>query len=145
MNTEEADFELHPQLAADSTSIADGPLSRLLLSEDARYPWCILVPRRAGAREIYALSEADQLQLLRESSELGRAMMDAFAGHKLNLAALGNLVPQLHLHHVVRYAGDAAWPGPVWGRHPALGYDEAARDERIAQLKAKLSPQWAWL
>ena len=113
-----AGFELHPRLAADCFVLGDFPLCRLLLMNDAQYPWFILVPRREGAREIYLLEERDQQQLLRESSQLSRAAMDAFKGEKLNVAALGNVVPQLHLHHIVRYASDPAWPGPVFGRHP---------------------------
>lgn len=139
------DFVLHPQLAADCIPIAEAPLSRLLLSKDARYPWFILVPRRADIREIYELSEADQAQLLLESSTLGKAAMQAFAGDKLNVAALGNMVPQLHVHHIVRYKTDAAWPGPVWGQHPAVAYDEAGRADRIQSLKTRLTTDWDWL
>lgn len=138
------DFALHPQLAADCQPLADGPLSLLLLLNDANYPWFVLVPRRAGVREIFELNEAEQAELLRESVDLGRAAMRAFGGDKLNVAALGNMVPQLHVHHIVRFAGDAAWPAPVWGRHPALAYSEALRNSRIAALRAELSPIWHW-
>lgn len=131
-------FELHPRLAADTFPVGDLPLCRLLLMNDAQYPWFILVPRREGAREIYLLDEADQAQLLRESVRLSRAMMDAFRGHKLNVAALGNVVPQLHVHHIVRYPGDPAWPGPVWGRHPPRAYAEDARQSCIATVRAAL-------
>lgn len=133
------DFELHPRLAADCFALAELPLSRLLLMNDAQYPWCILVPRRAGIREIYELSDNDQLALLRESSMLGRALMQAFAGSKLNVAALGNVVPQLHVHHIVRYENDPTWPAPVWGRHPARPYEDAQRRvfaERLLPLLA---------
>lgn len=139
------DFALHPQLAADSFALADAPLSRLLLSKDARYPWFILVPRRSDIREIYELDAADQAQLLLESSTLGLAAMQAFGGDKLNVAALGNMVPQLHVHHIVRFSTDAAWPSPVWGRHPAVAYDEAAREQRIQSLKTRLTADWHWL
>lgn len=138
-----SDFELHPRLAADTFVLGDFPLSRLLLMNDAQYPWCILVPRRAGLREIFELSEADQQQLLRESSTLGRAMMQAFEGHKLNIAALGNLVPQLHLHHIVRQEGDAAWPAPVWGRLPPQAYAPAARQARVQALLSRLGLEFA--
>ncbi|MGQ0586377.1 MAG: HIT domain-containing protein [Gammaproteobacteria bacterium] len=131
-------FELHPRLAADAFVLGDFPLCRLLLMNDAQYPWFILVPRRVGAREIYLLDEADQAQLLRESSALSRALMEAFRGEKLNVAALGNVVPQLHLHHIVRYAADPAWPGPVWGRHPAQPYSNAAKVQRIDVLRPHL-------
>jgi diadenosine tetraphosphate (Ap4A) HIT family hydrolase len=133
-------FELHPRLAADTFALGDFPLCRLCLMNDANYPWFILVPRRAGAREIYELAEPDQQQLLRESGALSRAIMAAFGGEKLNVAALGNVVPQLHVHHVVRTAGDAAWPAPVWGRHPARPYDAPARAARIAALRGQLLP-----
>lgn len=127
-------FELHPQLARDTWVLADLALSRLLLMNDAQYPWCILVPRIAGAREIYELSESDQAQLLRESVALGRAMMSAFDGAKLNVAALGNVVPQLHVHHIVRHHTDPAWPAPVWGKHPPRPYDEAQRRGFVDRL-----------
>ncbi|GAC1633114.1 MAG: hypothetical protein NVS9B10_28220 [Nevskia sp.] len=131
-------WSLHPQLAADSTVVGRFELSLLLLSNDANYPWFIVVPQRAGIREIHELAEADQAQLLRESSQLGRALMTAFRGTKLNLAALGNVVPQLHLHHIVRYEGDPAWPAPVWGRVPPKHYEAGARATRIAALLAQL-------
>ncbi len=131
-------FELHPRLAADTVPAGDLPLCRVLLMNDAQYPWFILVPRRENAREIYLLDETDRLQLWRESTQLSRALMGAFAGHKLNVAALGNVVPQLHLHHIVRYPGDPAWPGPVWGRHPPRPYADTERAERLAALRAAL-------
>jgi diadenosine tetraphosphate (Ap4A) HIT family hydrolase len=139
----EAGFELHPRLAADTTALGDFPLCRLLLMNDANYPWFILVPRRPGAREIYLLEEADQRQIWRESALLSRAVMDAFRGDKLNVAALGNVVPQLHLHHVVRHATDPAWPGPVWGKLPAKPYSEAARAQRVAALRPLLGADFS--
>ncbi|WP_428310849.1 HIT domain-containing protein [Hydrocarboniphaga sp.] len=139
------DFSLHPQLAADCTVLADAPLSRLLLMNDAQYPWFILVPRRAGLREIYELDLAGQQQLLAESVEFGRAAMQAFGGDKLNVAALGNMVPQLHLHHVVRRIGDPAWPAPVWGRHPAVPYTPGQISERQQALRPRLGADWRWL
>lgn len=139
------DFTLHPQLAADCTDLADAPLSRLLLMNDAQYPWFILVPRRAGLREIYQLAAADQQQLLAESVEFGRAAMQAYGGDKLNVAALGNMVPQLHLHHIVRRIDDPAWPAPVWGRHPAVPYTPEQLGERRAALLPLLGAGWRWL
>lgn len=138
MPATEDSFALHPRLAADGEVLRQWPLCTVLLMNDARYPWCILVPRRPGIREIYELSATDQQQLLRESSTLGRALMQAFAGTKLNVAALGNVVAQLHVHHVVRFEGDAAWPGPVWGRHPAEPYDEASRRRFVERLSPLL-------
>ncbi len=132
------DFELHPQLAADTLMLGDWPLCRVLLMNDARYPWCILVPRRNGIREIYELPVADQQQLLSESVRLGRMLMRLFNGHKLNVAALGNMVPQLHLHHVVRDPADPAWPAPIWGKHPPVAYSAQVAAERGAQLRHAL-------
>jgi len=137
-------FALHPRLAADAFVLGDFPLCQLLLMNDAQYPWFILVPRRAGAREIYLLEERDQQQLWRESSQLSQAAMEAYRGEKLNVAALGNVVPQLHLHHIVRYATDPAWPGPVFGRHPAQPYSEALRAERLGALRPRLPRNFAW-
>jgi diadenosine tetraphosphate (Ap4A) HIT family hydrolase len=134
-------FDLHPRLAADTLLLGDLPLCRLLLMNDAQYPWCILVPRREGVREIHELAEADQQQLLRESGVLARALLGAAGGGKLNVAALGNLVPQLHLHHVVRHAGDPAWPRPVWGVYPPRPYAEGERRARIAALRGAIDAQ----
>jgi diadenosine tetraphosphate (Ap4A) HIT family hydrolase len=131
-------FELHPQLAADTHLVGDLPLCRLLLMNDRQYPWTILVPRQAGLREIYQLSDADQQRLWRESALLSRTLMRAFNGDKLNLAALGNMVPQLHVHHIVRYLSDAAWPAPVWGKHPAQPYSATALAERLSLLRGLL-------
>ena len=125
-------FELHPQLAADCQLLGRFPLCLLLLLRDANYPWCVLVPGRADIREIHQLDEADQQQLMRESVLLARTMAQLFEADKMNVAALGNLVPQLHVHHIVRYRDDPAWPAPVWGRVPARAY-EAGELEAVAQ------------
>ncbi len=135
-------FQLHSRLAADTIQLAELSLSRLLLMNDARYPWCILVPRRDEISEIYQLSAAEQQQLWQESATLGEAMMQAFGGDKLNIAALGNLVPQLHLHHVVRYRDDAAWPGPVWGVGVAQTYEEQQRAQTVQRLRDALPESW---
>jgi diadenosine tetraphosphate (Ap4A) HIT family hydrolase len=130
-------FTLHPRLEADCIVMGDFPLSRLLLMNDSRYPWFILVPRREDIHEIFQLSETEQQQLQRESVALGQGIMDAFGGDKLNMAALGNLVPQLHIHHIVRYLDDAAWPNPVWGIGVAVPYSAeqvAAVRERIGRI-----------
>lgn len=118
-------FELHPQLAKDCVVAGDFPLCRVLLNRDANYPWFILVPKRADVREIFELSEADQQQLLWESSYFSQQIYRLFNADKLNVAALGNMVPQLHVHHIVRYKQDVAWPGPVWGAEPAIEYEES--------------------
>lgn len=132
-------FELHPRLAADCFVLGDLELSRLLLMNDAQYPWCILVPRRPGLREIHELDEPDQVLLLRESVLLGRALMQAFGGLKLNVAALGNVVAQLHVHHIVRFSDDPAWPAPVWGRLPARPYDADGRRTFVERLSPHLA------
>lgn len=130
------EFELHPRLAEDTLPLGQTRLNLIRLMNNRTWPWLLLVPRRPDLREVYQLSEPEQQQLLRESSALGEAMMAAFGGDKLNLGALGNMVPQLHLHHVVRHQGDPAWPGPVWG-HPATGrYSES----ELAEIALKLAP-----
>ena len=131
-------FELHPQLQQDCLEIGHFRLCRLLLMNESRYPWFILVPERVDVTEIYQLSEADQALLLSESSTLAQGLVKAFAGDKLNIASLGNLVPQLHVHHVVRYRNDPAWPAPVWGKFAPLAYDEAEFSAVVARLKASL-------
>ena len=130
-------FELHAQLARDCFVVKDLELCRLLLMNDSNYPWCILVPRRDSLREIHQLSEADQIQLIQESSRLSLAMLKLFPGEKMNVAALGNIVPQLHVHHILRSTDDKAWPKPVWGQVPAQIYEkEAAR--RVCEQLASL-------
>ena len=118
--------DIHPQLAEDCILLGRLPLCHLLLMDDCNYPWFILVPARADIREIYELERADRRQLLDESCLLAEFLMEAYAGDKLNVAALGNQVPQLHLHHIVRFANDSAWPAPIWGAHPAQAYDAEA-------------------
>lgn len=115
-------FELHPRLVEDTHYLGDFPLSALLLSKDSNYPWFILVPRVADATEIFELDAAQRASLLDESCLLSEHLQRAFQAHKLNVAALGNVVPQLHVHHIVRHHGDAAWPAPVWGVAPARAY-----------------------
>ena len=119
-------FALHPKLSEDTIELGDFPLCRLLLMNDVTYPWFILVPRRNDIREIHELNEADQQQLLKESSQLARQLGAVFQADKLNVAALGNLVPQLHLHHIVRYQDDPSWPAPVWGKAAPVPYTEEA-------------------
>lgn len=123
-------FELHPRLQADTQPLGDLPLCRVLLARDSQYPWLILVPRIAQLREIHHLAPEQQQQLMRESCAVAALMEQALSPDKINVAALGNLVPQLHLHHVARFSTDPAWPGPIWGAHPAVAYE--AQDLRIA-------------
>jgi diadenosine tetraphosphate (Ap4A) HIT family hydrolase len=128
--------ELHPRLRQDCRILGRFALCRLLLMGDANYPWFILVPDREDVTEIFHLSEADQQQLLRESSCLAAWLVERFQADKLNIAALGNLVPQLHIHHLVRYRDDAAWPAPVWGRVPPRPYTGEALERLLAKLRS---------
>ena len=136
-------FEVHPTLAHDCITLGGFSLCRLLLMNDATYPWFILVPEREGVTEIYQLSQEHQQQLLRESSRLARGLAEDFGADKMNIAALGNVVPQLHIHHIVRYRNDPAWPAPVWGKMEARPYQpgqiEALR-QRLHRLFADLAP-----
>ncbi|MFP3874136.1 MAG: HIT domain-containing protein [Thiohalophilus sp.] len=129
---------IDPKLAADCLLLGKFPLSHLLLMQDANYPWFILVPDRVNIQEIYQLPAEDQRQLLYESSLLGESLMKGFMGDKLNIAALGNVVPQLHLHHIVRYQSDPAWPAPVWGKVPVRPYDADLLEQVIGILKQVL-------
>ena len=129
------DFELHPQLAADCAVVGDLPLCRLLLMDDASYPWCILVPRRTGVREVHELGAADRATLFDEVTRLSAAMQGLFGADKMNVAALGNVVPQLHVHVIARRVGDAAWPRPVWGAVPRVPYADAAREDVVVRLR----------
>jgi diadenosine tetraphosphate (Ap4A) HIT family hydrolase len=130
--------ELHPQLQKDCLLVGRFTLCRLLLMRDANYPWFILVPDRDGITEIFQLSEEDQVRLLRESSRLSAVLVERFRADKLNIAALGNVVPQLHVHHVVRYRDDPAWPAPVWGRVPARPYSPEGLSAVLETLRSGL-------
>lgn len=132
-------FELHPQLQADTVEVIDLTLCKVLLMNDSQYPWLILVPRRADSREIYELSTADQAELWREVSHCGQALMQLHNGFKLNIGALGNMVPQLHIHVIARQASDPAWPGPVWGVNPAVPYSATALTEECSHLQNALT------
>ena len=127
-------FELDARLEADTYFVAKTPLCRLLLMDDARFPWLILVPEVAGISEPFDLSEADQTVLWRESMRLSHFLKAHYHADKLNIAALGNQVPQLHLHHVARYHSDVAWPGPVWG----IGTPEPYATEEATRLIGSL-------
>jgi diadenosine tetraphosphate (Ap4A) HIT family hydrolase len=130
----QAAFALDPQLAGDTVAVGDLALSRVLLNDDANYPWLILVPRRAGLVELTDLDNAGQDTLMDEVSQAARALKAVTGCDKLNVAALGNVVSQLHVHVIARFHGDAAWPNPVWGKAPRKAYEKAARDELIVQL-----------
>ncbi len=128
-------FILHPRLAEDTIIVAEWPLSLVLLAKDANYPWCILVPKRKNVKDIHHLNTEDRAQLLAESCRLSELMEGIFQPIKMNVAALGNMVPQLHLHHVARFDTDASWPNPIWGAVKAVAYDENNLNERLTALR----------
>lgn len=132
------DFNLHPQLVQDTHFVVDLPLCHILLMNEARYPWLILVPRRDGIREIHELLPAERLQLWEESDQVSRALSTLFQPDKLNIAALGNIVPQLHLHHIARFQTDASWPAPVWGKFVPEPYTAEAAAARCEALRSQL-------
>ena len=128
--------EIHPQLSSDCIYLGRFPLNHLLLMNDSNYPWYILVPDRDGVREIYQLDNGDRAQLLQESCLLSEFLMAEYDGDKLNVAALGNAVPQLHIHHIVRFESDPSWPAPVWGKISANAWSGDAIDGIRATLAA---------
>ncbi|MBV1907878.1 MAG: HIT domain-containing protein [Kangiellaceae bacterium] len=132
-------FQLDSTLKSDSYIVGSFQLSLLLLMNDAQYPWFTLVPQRDNKTEIYELTESDQQLFWLESRILSTVMMDVLKGDKLNVAAIGNLVPQLHLHHVVRFKTDSCWPKPIWGQNPMIRYQELERDLIIKKILPKLS------
>jgi len=131
-------FELHSQLQADCIPVGDFPLCRLLLLNDRQYPWLVLVPRRAELREVFELAEADRAQFHVESDLLAQVLSETFKADKMNVAALGNMVPQLHVHHIVRYRQDPAWPAPVWGKLPAVPYAENELADMLQRVRVAL-------
>ena len=130
---------LHPQVAAETFAVGDLTLSRVLLMNDTNYPWLVLVPRQAGAVEIIDLDDTEQAQLMREIALTAGVLKDVTVCDKLNIAAIGNVVAQLHVHIVVRRRGDAAWPRPVWGTVPARAYEAAERERFIAAIRAEIA------
>ncbi len=133
-------IELDERLVQDSYPVTELPLCQLRLMDDARFPWLVLIPRRSGVSEIFELNEADQQQLWREATLVGQMLKTLTKGDKLNIASLGNVVTQLHVHVVVRRRDDAAWPAAVWGHGEAEPYDldglASMRDHLLAQLEA---------
>ena len=132
-------YELHPQLAADTHPLAALALCDLRLMDDANYPWLVLVPRLPAARELIDLEPAQRRELSDEIDLASRLLRDVFRPFKLNVAALGNLVPQLHVHVIARFQEDIAWPRPVWGTAAAKPYTEEALVRRIEALRAALA------
>ena len=138
-------FILDTRLQEDTWLIGDFPLCRLLLSNDSNYPWFILVPRREGISELFLLDDADQPLMWAETTALAGVLKELFTADKMNVATLGNVVSQLHMHVIARYASDAAWPGPVWGKHPAKPYSEADVQVIKGKLKAVLGADFTFV
>jgi diadenosine tetraphosphate (Ap4A) HIT family hydrolase len=132
------DWSPHTQLAKETVPVGDLPLARVLLANDANYPWLILVPRLPGLVELIDLEENAQVQLLGEIAAAARALKTITACDKLNIAALGNQVPQLHVHVIARRRTDAAWPKPVWGVQPPLAYKEGLQAALLNSLRQLL-------
>lgn len=132
------DWSLHPQLAQDTVAVGDLPLARVLLAKDANYPWLILVPRLPELVELIDLEENAQVQLLGEIASAARALKNITRCDKLNIAALGNQVSQLHVHVIARRHSDAAWPKPVWGVKPPLAYSDDQRASLLQSLRGLL-------
>lgn len=137
-------FVLDQRLLNDTLPVGDFPLCRLLLSNDSQYPWFILVPRRADISEVFQLSGSEQAQLWKETTLLSETLDQLFDADKMNVAALGNVVSQLHMHVIVRHKGDPAWPAPVWGKHPAVPYSREQAAEVIARLKTVLTQDFTF-
>ncbi|MGJ4926640.1 HIT family protein [Bradyrhizobium sp. HKCCYLS2038] len=134
----ESAWSLHPQLAKDTIDIGDLPLSRVLVIKDANFPWLLLVPRREGAVEIIDLDEVAQAQLMTEITRVSRALKEITKCDKLNVAALGNMVPQLHVHVIARRTSDVAWPRPVWGVAPPVPHDAQEVQQFISAIRRKI-------
>ncbi len=131
-------FQLHPCLAQDCVAIGRFELCLLLMMNDSQYPWFILVPERAELQEIYQLSQAERGLLSEESSYLAENLAILYKADKMNIAAIGNVVPQLHIHHIVRYRTDKAWPAPIWGKFDAVPYTERQLADNLVRIKQQL-------
>ncbi|MFA5016114.1 MAG: HIT domain-containing protein [Methylobacter sp.] len=131
-------FQLHPRLEQDCIAIGRFELCRLLMMNDSQYPWFILVPERPDLQEIYQLNKAERELLTEESSYLAENLAALYKADKMNIAAIGNRVPQLHIHHIVRYQVDKAWPAPVWGKFDAVPYTERQIADNLTRIKAQL-------
>lgn len=131
-------FVLDQRLQNDTILIGRFPLCQVLLMNDKRYPWVILVPAHNDIYEYYHLSQEDRSQLMKESTMVSEKMADHFSASSMNIAALGNVVPQLHQHHICRYTDDPAWPGPVWGHSPAMPYEADELEIRVKELQSIL-------
>lgn len=131
-------FTLHARLQQDCITVGRFDLCRLLMMNDSLYPWFILVPEKADVSEIYQLNQAERGLLIEESSYLAENLTVIYQADKMNVAAIGNMVPQLHIHHIVRYRIDKAWPGPVWGKFDAVPLTEQQISHHLSLVKDRL-------
>ena len=131
-------FQLHPNLKRDCVFVGSFELCQLLLMNDCQYPWFLLVPQKPDLTELYQLEKPDRQLLIEESSWLAENLALLYQADKMNIAAIGNLVPQLHIHHIVRYKNDKAWPAPVWGKFAAVPYTEQQMSENLVLVKERL-------
>ena len=131
-------FQLHPRLQQDCIRIGRFELCQLLMMDDSQYPWFILVPEKNEIKEIYQLSKSERITLSEESNYLAENLAALFKADKINIAAIGNLVPQLHIHHIVRYHEDKAWPAPVWGKYTTIPYTAEQMTNTVSQVKKQL-------
>ncbi len=138
MTIQHTDFSLHPRLQHDCYAMGRLSLCRLLLMNDANYPWCILVPERADISEVFHLSTEDQIILQQETALLGQSLQRLFQADKINIGAIGNMVPQLHIHVIARFKNDPVWPAPVWGKMEAKKYTEIALKNAILSIQNAL-------
>lgn len=134
-------FKLDERLQNDTVLVTDLPLCRVLLMNDSQFPWLILVPRINDLAELHELDDEQMAQYVTESRLTSKVLQNLFNAYKLNVAALGNVVRQLHIHHVARFEGDIAWPAPVWGRQPAVPYSDEALAARLQQLQSAFSTE----
>jgi len=133
------EFQLNEMLTRDCIELYELPLCKVLLMNDSQYPWFILVPKVSNVLDLYELEWEQQTQFLNESSLLSEVIMGIFKGTKLNVAALGNICPQLHIHHIVRFESDIAWPKPIWGAFPTVAYETEALIKIKQQVQTALS------
>lgn len=135
-------FALHPQLEKDTLPVGDLPLCTVLLMNDSSYPWLILVPKRQGIKDLTDLPPQDLDLLWPELTRVHDVLKDLTGADKMNIGALGNMVPQLHVHVIARFKGDKAWPKPVWGQYPAVAYTEDAAEALLERLRGALLEQF---
>ncbi|MDD2659227.1 MAG: HIT domain-containing protein [Methylococcales bacterium] len=131
-------FQLHPRLKQDCITIGRFDLCQLLMMNDSQYPWFILVPEKANITETYQLNKQERHALIEESCYLSETLATLYKADKMNIAAIGNLVPQLHIHHIVRYQSDKAWPAPIWGKFAAVPYTRQQITDNIDRVKERL-------